>query len=84
MLLEVLLDDIVLDTTKHFLDGPISDPGVLDRNRTLHNTNAPGIFIENSVSILRRPKRVLIEIQRNHASARTAKRRDRKVLNAPS
>ena len=84
ILLEGLLDDIVLDTTEHFLDGPISNPGVLHCNRTLQNRNALGILIENGVNILCRPKRVLIEIERNPTSARTAKRPDQKVINMPS
>jgi hypothetical protein len=47
------------------------------------DSNALGILIENGFNILRRPKRVLIEFERNYASAWTAKRHHQKVSNKP-
>jgi hypothetical protein len=56
---EEFLDEVLRDISKHVLDRFILDLGMCDRNRTLKNTNALWILVENCINVLCLPQRIL-------------------------
>ena len=62
------LDEVLGDISEHVLDRFVLDLGMGSRNRTLEDTNALWILVENCIDVLRLPQRILRGVRIKNAS----------------